>query len=234
MNKPVPRDAKPLEVQVVALDWKWLFIYPEQGIALVNEMAAPVDRPIQFKITASNVMNAFYVPALAGMIYAMPGMETTLHAVINAPGNYDGFSANYSGEGFSHMKFRFHGLSEADFDAWVKKNKAAGQQLDRPGYMALAKPSAREPVKTFANVTPGLWDAIVNRCVAEGTMCMNRMMAIDMHGGMGKTGSARLAEAALRAGDDDLIRSYAGEVCTVAEAVAQASPSKPAAATAVQ
>src|SRR3546814_14190438 len=86
-----------------------LFIYPEYGIATVNEMAAPVDRPIQFRITASSVMNSFYIPALAGQIYAMPGMETMLHAVINRPGVYDGFSANYSGAGFSGMRFQFHG-----------------------------------------------------------------------------------------------------------------------------
>ncbi|MEP6720373.1 MAG: ubiquinol oxidase subunit II, partial [Variovorax sp.] len=85
---------RPLVVEVVALDWKWLFIYPEQGIALVNEMAAPVDRPIMFKITASSVMNSFFIPALAGQIYAMPGMETKLHAVINKPGEFEGFSAN--------------------------------------------------------------------------------------------------------------------------------------------
>ena len=90
----MPADVKPLEVQVVALDWKWLFIYPEQGIATVNEMAAPVDRPIAFRITSSSVMNTFYVPALAGMIYAMPGMETQLHAVINKEGDYWGLSGD--------------------------------------------------------------------------------------------------------------------------------------------
>ena len=92
--------------QVVALDWKWLFIYPQYGIATVNDAAAPVDRPIRFHLTSQSVMNAFYVPALAGMIYAMPGMESQLHAVMNVPGDYEGFSANYSGAGFSKMRFR--------------------------------------------------------------------------------------------------------------------------------
>ena len=104
-ERPVPAEAKPLVVEVVALDWKWLFIYPEQGFATVNEMAAPVDRPITFKITATSVMNSFFIPALAGQIYAMPGMETKLHAVINKPGEFEGFSANYSGAGFSGMRF---------------------------------------------------------------------------------------------------------------------------------
>jgi cytochrome o ubiquinol oxidase subunit 2 len=93
-------------VQVVALDWKWLFIYPEQGIATVNEFAAPVDRPIRFRIASSTVMNSFYIPALAGQIYAMPGMETKLHGIFNQTGNFVGFSANYSGAGFSNMRFR--------------------------------------------------------------------------------------------------------------------------------
>ena len=94
-GRPVPADVKPLTVVVVALDWKWLFIYPEQGIAAVNDLAAPVDRPIQFKITASSVMNSFFIPALAGQIYAMPNMETQLQAVMNKPGDFEGFSANY-------------------------------------------------------------------------------------------------------------------------------------------
>lgn len=117
-------EATPLEVSVVALDWKWLFIYPDEGIATVNELAAPVDRPINFRITASSVMNSFYIPALAGQIYAMPGMETKLHAVINRPGVYKGFSANYSGAGFSGMHFAFHGQSSAERLATKKANSA--------------------------------------------------------------------------------------------------------------
>src|SRR6186713_1409043 len=122
-KRQISPETKPLVVEVVALDWKWLFIYPEQGIATVNELAAPVDVPISFKITASSVMNSFFIPALAGQIYAMPGMETKLHAVINKPGEFEGFSANYSGAGFSGMRFKFHGLSKGDFDQWVEKAK---------------------------------------------------------------------------------------------------------------
>ncbi|MDU6239650.1 MAG: ubiquinol oxidase subunit II, partial [Bradyrhizobium sp.] len=112
-DRPVTPQDKPLEVNVVALDWKWLFIYPEYGVASVNELAAPVNRPLDFRITSSSVMNSFYIPALAGQIYAMPGMQSRLHAVINKPGVYRGFSANYSGAGFSGMRFAFHGLSDA-------------------------------------------------------------------------------------------------------------------------
>ena len=128
-GKPIDPSVKPLTVDVVALDWKWLFIYPEQGIATVNQVAAPVDRPIDFHITASSVMNSFYVPALAGQIYAMPGMDTQLHAVINKAGTYRGFSANYSGAGFSGMHFAFLGLSNQAFDDWVGHVKADGGAL---------------------------------------------------------------------------------------------------------
>ena len=157
--------AKPLVVEVVALDWKWLFIYPEQGIAVVNDLAAPVDVPVTFKITASSVMNSFFIPSLAGQIYAMPGMETELHAVMNHPGDYDGFSANYSGTGFSDMRFRFHGLSANEFERWVQSAKAGGQKLDRQGYLELEWPSENDPVRRYASVADGLYDSILARTV---------------------------------------------------------------------
>jgi cytochrome o ubiquinol oxidase subunit 2 len=185
-TRPIAADVKPLTVQVVALDWKWLFVYPEQGIATINELAAPVDRPIEFEITASNVMNSFYIPALAGQIYAMPGMQTKLHAVINHPGEFEGFSANYSGAGFSEMRFKFHGVSQADFDQWVGKVKSDGSALGRGEYVTLAKPSIAEPVRHFSSVEDGLFQAVLNMCAAPGKMCMNEMMHIDMKGGAGK------------------------------------------------
>jgi len=163
--RPIPTDAKRLTVEVVALDWKWLFIYPEQGIATVNELAAPVDVPINFRITASSVMNSFFVPALAGQIYAMPGMQTQLNAVINHPGDYEGFSANYSGAGFSGMKFRFRGLSATDFDRWVHEARAGGAALTDENYRVLARPSEREPVRRYAQVATGLYEAILNQCM---------------------------------------------------------------------
>ena len=191
-QRTVAYRAKTLEVQVVALDWKWLFIYPEQGIAVVNEMAAPVDMPIDFKITASSVMNSFFIPALAGQIYAMPSMETQLHAVMNKPGVYDGFSANYSGAGFSGMRFKFHGTTQADFDAWVAKVKAEGKVLNRADYLKLEQPSERDPVQYFSGVDKSLYAAILNRCVDSSKMCMNKMMAIDSKG-LGSTAGYRVA-----------------------------------------
>ncbi|MDY7548255.1 ubiquinol oxidase subunit II [Glaciimonas sp. Gout2] len=182
--RPIPAETKILTVEVVALDWKWLFIYPEQGIATVNELAAPVDVPIHFKITASSVMNSFFIPALAGQIYAMPGMQTSLNAVINKPGEFEGFSANYSGAGFSDMRFKFHGMTPENFDKWVQEAKAGGGALKRVDYMQLEKPSQREPVRKYGTVDNDLYHAIVNRCVEPNQMCMDKMMANGMHGKM--------------------------------------------------
>jgi cytochrome o ubiquinol oxidase subunit II len=164
-TRAIAEGTRPLVVEVVALDWKWLFIYPEQGIAVVNDLAAPVDVPVTFKITASTVMNSFFIPSLAGQIYAMPGMETELHAVMNHPGHYDGFSANYSGAGFSDMRFKFHGLSAPEFERWVQSAKAGGQKLDREGYLRLERPSENDPVRRYASVANGLYDSILARTV---------------------------------------------------------------------
>jgi cytochrome o ubiquinol oxidase subunit 2 len=178
-------------------------------------MAAPVDRPIRFKITASSVMNSFYVPALAGQIYAMPGMETKLHAVINKAGEYEGFSANYSGAGFSGMRFKFHGLQGGEFDQWVQKAKAEGKALGRNDYLQLERPSEREPVRRYASVAPGLYDAILNRCVEPGKMCMRQMMAVDATGGAGKAGLSPLALTEVPRGEQGLpMRTVAAEICT--------------------
>ncbi len=212
-GRPVAADVKPLEIQVVALDWKWLFVYPEQGVASVNEVAVPVDRPVRFRITASSVMNTFYVPALAGMIYGMPGMESNLNAVINAPGEYEGFSANYSGAGFSHMRFKFHGLSDADFGRWVEGVRGGDDALTRAVYLELEKPSVRNPVKHFASVDNKLYDAILNRCVDIERLCMDQMMALDAEGGLGLDGLNALAMP--RRGDPRLGPYVSAQVCVV-------------------
>lgn len=166
-TRAIPSGTRPLTIEVVALDWKWLFIYPEQGIATVNEVAAPVDVPINFKITASSVMNSFFVPALAGQVYAMPGMQTQLNAVMNHPGTYEGFSANYSGAGFSGMRFQFKGLSAEQFSQWLQSVKGTGRELSKSGYQELARPSEREPVRLYSSVDASLYDAILNQCVAS-------------------------------------------------------------------
>ncbi|MBB3982073.1 cytochrome o ubiquinol oxidase subunit 2 [Sphingobium fontiphilum] len=192
-GKAVSATVKPLEVNVVALDWKWLFIYPEQKIATVNELVLPTDRPIKFRITSSSVMNSFYAPALAGQIYAMPGMETKLHAVLNREGLYAGFSANYSGAGFSHMRFAMRGLSAQGFDQWAAGVRAESGLLDRAAYLELEKPSEQEAVRHYAAVAPDLFDAVVNLCVRPGKMCMSQMMALDARGGTGKAGGFNTA-----------------------------------------
>jgi cytochrome o ubiquinol oxidase subunit 2 len=221
-GRPVASNTQPLEVNVVALDWKWLFIYPQYGIASVNEMAAPVDRPIEFRITSSSVMNAFYVPALAGMVYAMPGMETKLHAVINEAGNFRGISANYSGAGFSGMRFDFKGESNGDFDAWVAGVKSASETLDTATYLDLVKPSENVPVRHFASVDPKLFDAVLNMCVEPGKMCESQMASIDAKGGLGMEGVrnvARIADnrAAAENGAPAPERTYVASLCTPAD-----------------
>ena len=193
-GRPVSADARPLEVDVVALDWKWLFLYPEQDIAVMNEVAAPVDRPIRFKVTSLSVMNSFFIPALAGQIYAMPGMETQLQAVINEPGDFQGFSANYSGAGFSGMRFTFRGLDDGAFAQWVQQAKASGAALSRDAYAQLEQPSQNDPVRRYASVVPGLWPAILTHCVHGGSACMDSMKM--------KTPSGAGGAEAMRSGDD--------------------------------
>jgi cytochrome o ubiquinol oxidase subunit 2 len=195
-QRPIPFGSKPLVVQVVALDWKWLFIYPEQGIATVNELVTPIDVPVHFDITASSVMNSFYIPALAGQIYAMPAMSTPLNAVMNQAGDYDGFSANYSGAGFSHMRFKYHAVAAAEFNSWVQKTKAAGGKLERAGYLALEKPSERVPVQHYGAVDAGLFSAVVNRCVAAGTVCLDKQMMEDSKRNVPEEGHTPTAEGA--------------------------------------
>ena len=175
--RPLERKTPPLEVDVVALDWKWLFIYPEYGIATVNELAIPVNRPVSMHITASSVMNSLYIPDLAGQVYAMPGMETRLHGVLDKPGSSQGFSANYSGAGFSGMRFGVRSLSGADFDKWLRDTRAGERALAREDYLQLAKPSQNEPARTYARVDDKLYHDILNRCVEPGTMCMDHVMA---------------------------------------------------------
>jgi cytochrome o ubiquinol oxidase subunit II len=187
-DRPIEGKDAPLNVEVVALDWKWLFIYPDYGVASLNEFAAPVDRPIRFRITASSVMNSFYIPALAGQIYAMPGMETKLHAVANKAGTFRGFSANYSGAGFSGMHFEFKSTSAADFDKWVAAAKSSGGMLGRSDYLQLERPSENEPVRLYGSVDRDLYKAILNMCVETGKMCMSEMTDIDAKGGLGREG----------------------------------------------
>lgn len=184
-GKPIPPGTKTLEVQAVGMDWKWLFIYPDLGIATVNELALPVDVPVHFSITSTDQFNTFFAPTLAGMIYAMPTMKSELNAVLNKAGDSWGYSGNYTGAGYSDMRFKLRGVSQADFDTWVAGVKAGGK-LDTATYLQLAKPSEKVPVMRFSSVQPELFDKIVNQCVVPGTPCMIDVMRNDMMRAAGK------------------------------------------------
>jgi cytochrome o ubiquinol oxidase subunit II len=161
--RPLESSVKPITIDVVALDWKWLFIYPEQHIATVNEIQFPAGTPVNFRITSDTVMNVFFIPQLGSQIYAMAGMQTQVNLVADAPGVYDGLSTNFSGAGFPDMKFTATATSAADFDAWVAKVKASGNKLGLDNYGELAKPSSKDPVKYFGNVEPVLFTAVLDK-----------------------------------------------------------------------
>lgn len=157
--KPIVSDKKPITIEVVSLDWKWLFIYPEQGIATVNEIAFPKDVPVEFKVTSNSVMNSFFIPQLGGQIYSMAGMQTKLHLIGNEAGKYKGISSSYSGLGFSGMKFTAIVTPTAgDFDQWVAKVKASPHSLSATSdFNKLAEPSENNPVEYFSSVKPDLF-----------------------------------------------------------------------------
>lgn len=151
----------PLDVQVVAQDWKWLFIYPEQGIAVVNQLAFPSGRPVSLRITSDTVMNSFYVPQLAGQIYAMAGMQTRLQMLADQPGKFVGRNSMYSGGGFSDQHFEVVAMTQPEFDAWVAKAKQAPARLDAATYAALVTKSRLNPITFYSAVEPKLFDSII-------------------------------------------------------------------------
>jgi cytochrome o ubiquinol oxidase subunit 2 len=159
--REIASNTPPLDVQVVAQDWKWLFIYPEQGIAVVNQMAIPAGRPISLRITSDTVMNSFYVPALAGQIYAMAGMQTRLQMLADAPGRFVGRNTQYSGGGFSDQHFEVLAMTAADFDAWVAKAKQSSDKLDTATYAKLVEKSRRNPVAYYSAIEPKLFDSVI-------------------------------------------------------------------------
>lgn len=171
--------AKPINVEVVSLDWKWLFIYPQLKIASVNELAFPVDVPVRFHLTSSAVMNSFFIPRLGTQIYTMAGMETRLSLMASEPGNFRGISANYSGGGFSDMTFHARAMSQADFQKWVTRVRAAPQTLSLASYRSLAQPSEKVPVAYYSAVTPTLFHDILNQCI-DRTVCTDKSMKMSM------------------------------------------------------
>jgi cytochrome o ubiquinol oxidase subunit 2 len=159
--RPLASDIKPMDVEVVSLDWKWLFIYPNLGIASVNQLAMPVGTPVDFHITSDTVMNSFFIPQLGSQIYAMAGMETQLHLVADNAGDFAGLSANFSGPGFSDMTFRTLAMPQDQFDQWVQKVRAAPAHLNATAYKLLSVPSEANPVAYFSQVETGLFHSIV-------------------------------------------------------------------------
>jgi len=159
--RPLESSVRPINVQVVALDWKWLFIYPDLGIATVNQLAFPVGTPVNFRITSDSVMNSFFIPQLGSQIYAMAGMQTRLHLIADETGDFAGLSANYSGRGYSDMKFRALAQTPAEFDEWVAKVRAAPERLDMNVYGAVTQPAENQPVRYFSAVDSKLFRNII-------------------------------------------------------------------------
>ena len=159
--KRLPSAGPVLEVEVIAQDWKWLFIYPEQGIATVNQLALPSGTPLSLRLTSDTVMNSFYIPALSGQIYAMAGMVTRLNLLADSAGHFTGRNTQYSGAGFSDQHFEAIALSQVDFEGWVAEVKQSTEQLDAATYRALAAPSRKHPVTHYSTVEPDLFGKVV-------------------------------------------------------------------------
>jgi cytochrome o ubiquinol oxidase subunit 2 len=167
--KPLPSNSPPLEVQVVSLDWKWLFIYPSQGVASVNELVLPTGVPIHFSLTSASVMNAFFIPQLGSMIYTMNGMTTRLYLQADTPGTFRGLSSHYSGDGFADMHFDVLALPPERFAGWIEATRgASGPTLDPGSYAALARQSISTRPFTFRAADPGLFQQIVTQTLPPG------------------------------------------------------------------
>lgn len=167
-RKEIVSDKEPLTIQVVAMNWKWLFIYPEQQIATVNEIALPVNRPVKFLVTSDTAMNSFFIPQLGSQVYAMAGMENRLNLMAKEEGSYRGISANYSGYGFANMRFKAHAVNDTDFDQWIQKVKTSEQTLNNNTYDKLTanakeQITAPHPVTYFAYVKPLTFKDIIEK-----------------------------------------------------------------------
>jgi cytochrome o ubiquinol oxidase subunit 2 len=161
--KPIHSAEKPINIQAVSLDWKWLFIYPDQNIATVNQLTFPVNAPISFKLTSDTVMTSFFIPQLGSQMYAMGGMQTQLHLMANKPGTYAGHNQQISGRGYADMHFKAHAVSREEFQSWVRKVRQAPEKLDLDRYEKLAKPSVGHSVVYFSTVKPDLFLYILRK-----------------------------------------------------------------------
>jgi cytochrome o ubiquinol oxidase subunit 2 len=161
-SKPLQHEVKPVVVQVTSLDWKWLFQYPELGIATVNYVQFPADVPVRFELTSDAPMNSFWIPQLGGQIYTMSGMAMKLHLIADEPGTYKGTGANFSGKDFAKMRFDARATSQADFDKWVEQVKITAPPLTQEGYDKLAEPGTMG-TQDYSSIPEGLFERIVNK-----------------------------------------------------------------------
>jgi cytochrome o ubiquinol oxidase subunit 2 len=166
--KPLASREPPLEVQGVSLDWKWLFIYPDQQVASVNRLVIPAGTPVHFSLTSASVMNAFFIPQLGSMIYTMNGMTSQLNLVADTPGEFHGLSSHYSGDGFSDMHFDVRAVPAAEFENWVNAARKTGPGLDSAGYNDLARQSINPGPSTYREVDPNLYQMIVSQKLPPG------------------------------------------------------------------
>jgi cytochrome o ubiquinol oxidase subunit 2 len=165
-QRPLAGPAQPLDVDVVALDWKWLFVYPGSGVATVNRLVVPAGAPLRLRLTSGSVMNSFLVPDLGSQMYAMSGMTTTLNLRADRPGRYAGLSAMFSGDGFSDMRFEVDALAPADFGAWVVRAKSEGVPFDDARLAALEQPTVADANAVYTRVEAGLLDRVVRASLA--------------------------------------------------------------------
>jgi cytochrome o ubiquinol oxidase subunit 2 len=166
--KALASKTKPMEIDVVSLDWKWLFIYPAEGIATVNQLVVPTGTPLQFRLTSSGVMNSFFVPQLGSQIYTMAGMTSQLSLQADIPGDYHGLSAQFSGEGFADMGFNLKAVSAQEYARWIREAQGRGTALDSRAYAALTAPSKNTPPVTYSSVEPALFETIVSETAEHG------------------------------------------------------------------
>ena len=161
--KPIPSTEKPINIEAISLDWKWLFIYPDQNIATVNQITFPVKVPLSFKITSDTVMTSFFIPQLGSQIYAMAGMQTRLHLLADKPGTYAGHNNQISGRGYADMHFKANAVSREEFQSWVQKIRQSPEKLDLDRYEKLANPSVGHTVIYFSSVKPDLFEYILRK-----------------------------------------------------------------------
>jgi cytochrome o ubiquinol oxidase subunit 2 len=190
--------AKPLRIQVVSLDWKWLFIYPDEQVAAVNQLMVPSGVPLEFQLTSATVMNAFFVPQLGSQIYTMPGMTTHLNLMADRAGDFPGFSSHFSGDGFSDMRFLVHSMPAADYREWLARTRSRDGALDARSYATLAAAPGPAAAQSFGSVAPRLFESILAESAPDVASAPSKAMSM---GGMSMGG---LPLGAMSMGQDNL------------------------------